>query len=64
MLLIYFILFLGRVKQAAELVVGILTQCVKAKTIYRLSVATVSNILLKVNSKLNGVNHTIGGPEE
>ncbi|XP_075233005.1 protein argonaute-2-like isoform X4 [Lycorma delicatula] len=54
----------GRVKQAAELVVGILTQCVKAKTIYRLSVATVSNILLKVNSKLNGVNHTIGGPEK
>lgn len=48
------------VKQAAELAVGCLTQCVKAKTMYRsLNASTIGNILLKVNAKLNGVNHCL-----
>lgn len=48
------------VKQQAELVVGCLTQCIKDKTMNRsMNPATVSNILLKVNAKLNGVNHAI-----
>lgn len=48
------------VKQAAELRCGILTQCVKSNTLSRrLEASTVSNILLKVNSKLNGVNHKV-----
>lgn len=49
------------VKQAAELNVGILTQCVKSKTMYKMNASIVGNILLKVNSKLNGVNHKISG---
>uniref|UniRef100_A0AAU7B978 Argonaute 2 n=1 Tax=Sogatella furcifera TaxID=113103 RepID=A0AAU7B978_SOGFU len=49
------------VKQTAELSVGILTQCIKSKTMYKMNPATVGNILLKVNSKLNGLNHKIGG---
>lgn len=49
------------VKQAAELNVGILTQCVKAKTMFKMNQSIVGNILLKVNSKLNGVNHKIAG---
>ncbi|PNF19900.1 hypothetical protein B7P43_G12298, partial [Cryptotermes secundus] len=49
----------AKVKQVAELNIGILTQCVKARTMSRMNPATCSNILLKVNSKLNGVNHTL-----
>ncbi|XP_046490379.1 protein argonaute-2 [Neodiprion pinetum] len=49
----------SKVKQAAEIHIGVLTQCIKARTVGRLSEATTSNILLKINSKLNGVNHMI-----
>jgi hypothetical protein len=55
----FLILFSAKVKQVAELNVGILTQCVKGKTMQRMNHATCSNILLKVNSKLNGINHTL-----
>lgn len=48
------------VKQAAELTVGCLTQCVKSKTVNRvLNPSTVNNILLKINAKLNGLNHCL-----
>lgn len=47
------------VKQAAELAAGCLTQCLKSKTVFKLNPATVGNILLKVNAKLNGVNHCL-----
>jgi hypothetical protein len=49
----------AKVKQVAELIVGVLTQCIKARTMQRMNVSTCSNILLKVNSKLNGVNHAL-----
>lgn len=53
----------GRVKQAAELRVGILTQCIKANTIFKMSkgnpMMTINNILLKVSAKLNGKNQEI-----
>ncbi|KAJ3646696.1 hypothetical protein Zmor_024272 [Zophobas morio] len=49
------------VKQAAELNVGCLTQCIKERTLNKLNPQTVGNILLKVNSKLNGTNHAING---
>ncbi|XP_021934924.1 protein argonaute-2-like isoform X2 [Zootermopsis nevadensis] len=49
----------AKVKQVAELNVGILTQCVKGRTMQRMNAATCSNILLKVNSKLNGINHSL-----
>lgn len=49
------------VKQAAELRCGVLTQCIKANTLQRKATdgSTISNILLKVNAKLNGVNHKL-----
>lgn len=51
----------ARIKQAAELRCGVLTQCIKASTVYKkgTDASTVSNILLKVNAKLNGTNHTL-----
>ncbi|XP_017765394.1 PREDICTED: protein argonaute-2 [Eufriesea mexicana] len=49
------------VKQISELQIhgGIVTQCIKSQTVRRLNNSTVVNILLKINSKLNGVNHTL-----
>ncbi|KAJ9582416.1 hypothetical protein L9F63_003269, partial [Diploptera punctata] len=49
----------AKVKQVAELQVGILTQCIKSKTMFKMNPATCGNILLKINSKLNGINHTL-----
>ncbi|XP_076229026.1 protein argonaute-2-like [Nomia melanderi] len=49
------------VKQISELKIrgGVVTQCIKSKTLEKLTDATVTNILLKINSKLNGVNHLL-----
>lgn len=49
----------AKVKQAAELNVGIMTQCIKTKTLDRIEGMTIGNILLKVNAKLRGKNHEI-----
>lgn len=51
----------ARVKQAAEIRCGILTQCVKEQTMSRKATdqSTVSNILLKVNAKMGGTNHRL-----
>ncbi|CAG9578939.1 unnamed protein product [Danaus chrysippus] len=49
-----------KVKQIAELEVGLLTQCIKEFTAKaRMSDQTIRNILLKVNSKLMGVNQAL-----
>ncbi|KAF5303929.1 hypothetical protein FQA39_LY01714 [Lamprigera yunnana] len=48
------------VKQVAELTVGVVTQCVKAKNVFQMRSSTISNILLKINAKLNGRNHQLG----
>lgn len=56
----------AQVKQAAELKVGILTQCIKSSTLARMSrgnpMMTIGNILLKVNAKLNGKNQEVIEP--
>lgn len=50
----------AEIKQSAELKHGILTQCIKEMTIERrLDQSLVSNLMLKINSKLNGTNHKI-----
>lgn len=48
-------------KQAAEIRCGMLTQCIKAGTVFRKGgdPSTINNILLKVNAKLNGTNHKL-----
>ncbi|KAJ9582418.1 hypothetical protein L9F63_003271, partial [Diploptera punctata] len=43
----------AKVKREAEVQVGVLTQCIKGRTVQRMNPATCSNILLKINSKLN-----------
>lgn len=51
----------AQIKQAAEIRCGILTQCLRAGTVSRKGTdeSTVNNILLKVNAKLNGINHKL-----
>lgn len=53
----------SKVKQIAEFKspVGVLTQCIKGGTVFRKRKdgSTISNILLKVNAKLNGTNHKL-----
>lgn len=49
-------------KNTSELSIGILTSCVRQETIQKRlggNNATVKNILLKLNAKLNGKNHEI-----
>ena len=52
------------IKKMAELDSGVLTQCIKGGTVYkkRTDTSTISNILLKVNAKLNGTNHKLNSP--
>lgn len=64
----------ARVKQQAELLCGVVTQCIKGDTIYSfnkryncekiIDIMTINNILLKVNAKLNGTNHKISPVNE
>ncbi|CAH1183419.1 unnamed protein product [Phaedon cochleariae] len=50
----------SHVKSAAEINTGCLTQCLKMITLSRkMNQQTVMNILLKVNAKLNGLNHVL-----
>ncbi|KAL5290574.1 AGO2.2 family protein [Megaselia abdita] len=50
----------AKVKQRAELQCGVVTQCIKSATIAnRFDNSTINNILLKLNAKLNGVNHKV-----
>uniref|UniRef100_A0A905ATI6 Uncharacterized protein n=1 Tax=Glossina morsitans morsitans TaxID=37546 RepID=A0A905ATI6_GLOMM len=54
------------VKQNAELKVGILTQCVKEKTVLHSSkdASVIYNLMLKINAKLNGTNHKVSEEKE
>lgn len=51
----------AKIKQLAETRIGVLTQCIKGSTVFkkRADGSTISNILLKVNAKLNGTNHRL-----
>lgn len=53
--------FSGKIKRAAELQSGILTQCLKSNTadFRKMNDMTAHNILLKINSKISGVNHAL-----
>ncbi|KAF0766388.1 protein argonaute-2-like [Aphis craccivora] len=49
----------GIIKQKSELEVGVLTQCIKSKTMSQMNKPTTFSILRKINTKLNGTNHTL-----
>jgi len=53
------IIILGNVKKITEMDIGVLTQCIKCKTVKSRNAATIKNLLQKINSKLNGINHIL-----
>lgn len=52
----------GHVKYAAEVELDVLTQCMVQKHLVRLNDSVVQNILLKLNTKLGGINHVVVKP--
>uniref|UniRef100_A0A1A9UL17 Piwi domain-containing protein n=1 Tax=Glossina austeni TaxID=7395 RepID=A0A1A9UL17_GLOAU len=56
----------AKIKQKAELRVGILTQCIKEKNVSRAcsDMSVMRNLMLKLNAKLNGTNHKVAEEKE
>ena len=46
----------AEVKRVGDTVLGMATQCVQAKNVNKTSAQTLSNLCLKINVKLGGVN--------
>lgn len=55
-LIIYIYFFLAEVKRVGDTVLGMATQCVQAKNVNKTSPQTLSNLCLKINVKLGGIN--------
>lgn len=51
-----FYVFLAEVKRVGDTVLGMATQCVQAKNVNKTSPQTLSNLCLKINVKLGGIN--------
>merc|ERR1719450_336305 len=47
------------IKRAGDILYGIPTQCVQVKTINKSSIQTLSNLCLKINAKLGGINSVL-----
>ena len=45
-----------QVKRVGDTILGMATQCVQAKNVNKTSAQTLSNLCLKINVKLGGVN--------
>lgn len=54
--MILFFLFVAEVKRVGDTVLGMATQCVQAKNVNKTSPQTLSNLCLKINVKLGGIN--------
>ena len=50
------IVFVAEVKRVGDTLLGVCTQCVQTRNVVRLSPQTLSNLCLKINVKLGGVN--------
>jgi hypothetical protein len=49
-------LLIAEVKRVGDTVLGMATQCVQAKNVNKTSPQTLSNLCLKINVKLGGIN--------
>ena len=47
---------IAEVKRVGDTLLGVCTQCVQTRNVVRLSPQTLSNLCLKINVKLGGVN--------
>jgi hypothetical protein len=50
------VISIAEVKRVGDTVLGMATQCVQAKNVNKTSPQTLSNLCLKINVKLGGVN--------
>jgi eukaryotic translation initiation factor 2C len=55
-LIVCILLFSAEVKRVGDTVLGMATQCVQAKNVNKTSPQTLSNLCLKINVKLGGIN--------
>jgi len=46
----------AEVKRVGDTMLGIATQCVQSKNVMKLNPQTISNLCLKINAKLGGIN--------
>ena len=46
----------AEVKRVGDTMLGIATQCVQSKNVIKLNPQTISNLCLKINAKLGGIN--------
>ena len=49
----------GEIKRVGDNVIGMVTQCIQQKFVYQPKLQVCSNIAMKVNAKLGGINHVI-----
>lgn len=52
----FFVFVAAEVKRVGDTVLGMATQCVQAKNVNKTSPQTLSNLCLKINVKLGGIN--------
>lgn len=50
------LLFTAEVKRVGDIMFGLATQCVQSKNVNKTTPQTLSNLCLKINVKLGGVN--------
>lgn len=58
-LFIYLFIFLAEVKRVGDTLLGMATQCVQVKNVVKTSPQTLSNLCLKINAKLGGINNVL-----
>ena len=49
----------GEIKRVGDNVIGVVTQCIQQKFVYQPKPQVCSNVAMKVNAKLGGINHVI-----
>lgn len=50
---------LAEVKRVGDTLLGMATQCVQVKNVVKTSPQTLSNLCLKINAKLGGINNVL-----
>ena len=55
----YYPFHADEIKRVGDSVVGVVTQCIKAQNAMKCHPATLTNVCLKVNSKLGGKNSIV-----
>ena len=49
----------GHVKTICDSELGVNSQCIKDKNLFRIHKSTIANICMKINAKLGGINHVV-----